>query len=650
MSFPASVGTIPVRLTDSDRVVEIPAGSTPLELLAAHPELPQDALAAQWNGAAIDLKQPISEAGELRFLTFRESEGKEVCFHSTTHLMAQAVTELFPGARLTIGPPIEEGYYYDFDVERPFTPEDLEKIEQRMREKAAERLPIERFTLSREEAIDFYKKNHQEYKVEIVEDLEDSTFSFYKQGDFIDMCRGPHVPDTGYLKHFKLLSIAGAYWRGDERRPMLQRIYGTAAATQEELDAYLKKLEEAKERDHRKLGRELDLFSIHEEAGPGLIFWHPNGARIRTIIENFWREEHYRRGYELVFIPHILRETLFIKSGHLENFRENMYSPMDIDGVAYYAKPMNCPGHILIFQTKLRSYRDLPVRYAELGTVYRYERSGVLHGLLRVRGFTQDDAHIFCRPDQLEDEILGVIDLADFMMNAFGFDYHFCLSTRPEHSIGSGEIWEQATSTLRQALEKTGKPYRVEEGGGAFYGPKIDVLLLDTLGRTWQGPTFQLDFNFPERFNIDYIDRDGAKKRVVMIHRTVLGSMERFMGNLIEHYKGAFPAWLSPVQAKILPITDDQHPYAQTLHRRLLHESIRCETDDRNEKIGYKIREAESLKIPLMLVVGKKEVAAGAVSLRERGGRDHGSLSLEAALEIIKTVIAVPQSPLQAKN
>ncbi len=627
-----------------DHTIEVKPGSTPLDILRDNPELPQDAVAAKLNGKEIDLKKPIEESGELEFVTFAKPEGREVVYHSTSHLMAQAVTELFPEAKLAIGPPIEEGFYYDFDVSRPFTPEDLEAIEKRMNELSKERLPVESFTMDRDEAIEYYKKNDQDYKVEIIEELDEPTVSFYRQGDFVDMCRGPHVPHTGYLKNFKLLNCAGAYWRGDETRTMLQRIYGTAAGSKQELKDYLRKLEEARERDHRKIGKELDLFSIHEEAGPGLIFWHPHGSRIRNIIETFWRDEHYRRGYELVYIPHILKEDLFKKSGHLENFREDMYSPINVDGIDYYVKPMNCPGHILIFQSHLRSYRDLPIRYAELGTVYRYERSGVLHGLLRVRGFTQDDAHIFCRPDQLEDEIMGVIDLADFMMRAFGFEYRLSLSTRPEKSIGSDEVWEHATETLRRALEKTGKPYDVEEGGGAFYGPKIDVLLLDALGRTWQGPTFQLDFNFPERFNIDYVDSGGSKKQIVMIHRTVLGSMERFMGNLIEHYKGAFPAWLAPVQVKVLTITDDQLPYAQKLNQQLRSALIRSEIDDRNEKIGYKIREAESLKIPFMMVVGKKEAAEGTVSLRERGRLDHGAMSVEEALQLIKEATAVPQS------
>lgn len=646
MSVQSSADQKEIRITCQGETHAWSAGVTPLDLFESTRQKSEDILAAKFNGKVIDLKCPLTEDGELIGLTPRDPEGREVLYHSTTHLMAQAVTELFPNVKLAIGPPIDEGYYYDFDVKTPFTPDDLQRIEDRMRDKAQEGIPVERFVLSRKEALDYYKKLGQPYKIELIEDFEDPSFSFYKQGNFTDMCRGPHVPDTSYLRHFKILHSAGAYWRGDERRPMLQRLYGTAASSQEELDEYLKKLEEARERDHRKIGRELELYSIHEEAGPGLVFWHPNGARIRNTIETFWRREHYRRGYELVYIPHLLRGDLFKQSGHLENYKENMYSPMDIDGIDYYAKPMNCPGHILIFKSHLHSYRDLPIRFAELGTVYRYERSGTLHGLLRVRGFTQDDAHIFCSPDQLEEEINGVIELADFMMKSFGFEYEMCLATRPEKWMGTDAMWEHATQTLRACLEKTGKPWKMDEGGGVFYGPKIDVKLFDALGRTWQGPTFQLDFNLPERFDVNYIDADGSKKRVVMIHRTVLGSMERFLGNLIEHYKGAFPGWLSPTQVALLSITDDQIPYLRGIEQRLRREDIRCEVDPRNEKIGYKIREAETRKIPVMLVAGKREVEEGTVSVRERGRNDLGVMSLENALNHIRTVTAIPKSDL----
>lgn len=639
--------TIQVLIEGRGEPVRVPKGTTVLTILTdAKDGSHRTAIAAKRNGSLIDLNAPLESDCELSLVSANDEEGKEINYHSTSHLMAQAVLRLFPEAKLAIGPAIDHGFYYDFDVSRPFTPDDLVAIENTMKEISKERIPVERYEMGRDEALDYYREHNQDYKVEIIEGLAEPTVSFYKQGDFTDMCRGPHVPDTGYLKHFKLLSIAGAYWRGDEHRPMLQRIYGTAAASKQELKDYLHKLEEAKERDHRKIGKELDLYSIHEEAGPGLVFWHPKGARIRTVIENFWREEHYKRGYEQVFIPHIQREDLFKRSGHLDNYGENMFSPIEMDGANYYAKPMNCPGHILIYKTQLHSYRDLPIRYAELGTVYRYERSGVLHGLLRVRGFTQDDAHIFCRPDQLAEEIDGVIQLADFMMNAFGFEYNLCLSTRPEKSIGSDEIWNLAETTLREVLERRGKPFDVEEGGGAFYGPKIDVNLLDALGRMWQGPTFQLDFNLPERFDVDYVDSDGARKKVVMIHRTVLGSMERFLGNLVEHYKGAFPGWLSPVQSIVMPITDEVLPYAENLYTQLRKANVRVEIDDRNEKIGFKIRESEKQKIPVMLVVGKKEAENGTISVRARGKNDLGTMSQQEAFEYIKTVTAIPKSEI----
>lgn len=644
MSTVTSENKITLTIDGASEPLQVASGTTAHQLIKDNYPVPRNTIAVKVDGIVKDMKFPIESDATLKFVTLDSAEGREIHFHSTTHLMAQAVRELFPEAKLTIGPPIENGYYYDFDVERPFTPEDLEAIEKRMKERSNDKLPVERQTMSRLEAIDFYKKEHNPYKVEILEELEDDTVTFYKQGEFIDLCRGPHIPHTGYLKHFKLLSIAGAYWRGDETRPMLQRIYGTAAATKDELKAYLEKLEEAKARDHRRIGKDLDLFSLHEEAGPGLVYWHPNGSRVRNLIETFWRNEHYKWGYELVYTPHVQRNNMFVKSGHLANFSENMYAPMQIDGIDYYAKPMNCPGHILIYKTQMHSYRDLPVRFAELGTVYRYERSGTLHGLLRVRGFTQDDAHIFCRPDQLEDEITAVIQMADFMMTAFGFDYKLSLATRPEKSLGTDEIWDHAIEKLTQSLNNTGKPYDVEEGGGAFYGPKIDVKLLDALGREWQGPTFQLDFNLPERFDVTYIDTDGERKKVVMIHRTVLGSMERFMGNLIEHYKGAFPVWLSPVQVRVLSITDDQIPAATSLVEKLRATGIRTEIDDRNEKIGYKIREAESQKIPFMFVLGKREAENGCVSVRLRGREDLGVLPVDEAIARVQTDASIPQS------
>lgn len=647
----AASDIINLRVAGRETPLQVTAGTTPQQWLQDNSDLPQDAVAARIDGVVIDLKRPVESGAEVEFLTWDDPDGREVYFHSCTHLMAQAVVELFPDAKPTIGPPIEDGYFYDFDVPKPFTPDDLQKIEKRMRKKAQQKIKVERFEMLRQEAIELFKKEKNEYKVEVLEGLtEEETVSFYKQAEFSDLCRGPHIPDTGYLKHFKLLSSAGAYWRGDEHNPMLQRIYGTAAPSKDALEAYLQRLEEAKERDHRKLGKELDLFSIHEDVGPGLVLWHPMGARVRSLIEDFWRKEHYHCGYELVYGPHIQRENLFIQSGHLENYNENMYAPMEIDGANYYAKPMNCPGHIIIYKSHLHSYRELPIRYAELGTVYRYERSGVLHGLLRVRGFTQDDAHIFCRPDQLEAEIKGVIDLADYMMKSFGFEYKLSLALRPEKSIGSDEIWDFSTEALRKVLDSLGNPYAVEEGGGAFYGPKIDVKLLDALGREWQGPTIQLDFNLPERFEVDYIDTDGERKRCVMIHRTVLGSMERFMGNLIEHYKGAFPTWLAPVQAKVLTITDDPIPYAKTFLQRLIQLGIRAELDDRNEKIGYKIREAEAHKVPVMFVVGKNEAADGVIAVRERGRKDLGVMSQDEALQHINSQAQPPQPSTGSAN
>jgi threonyl-tRNA synthetase len=641
-----ALNSIQVTITGKDNPYSVSQGSTLLDLFSDDQKLGQGIIAAKMNGCVLDLKAALEEDCEIALVAYSDAEGQEINNHSTSHLMAQAVQQLFPDAKLAIGPAIENGFYYDFEVSRPFTPDDLVAIEKRMKELSKQKIPVERLSMTRDEAIAYYKERNQDYKVDLIEGLDEPTVSFYTQGDFTDMCRGPHVPHTGYLKFFKLLSIAGAYWRGDEKNKMLQRIYGTAAASKQELKEYLEKLEEAKERDHRKIGKELDLYSIHEEAGPGLVFWHPNGARIRSVIEDFWRDVHYKRGYEQVFIPHIQRENLFRQSGHLDNYNENMFSPIEMDGSNYYAKPMNCPGHILIYKSQLRSYRDLPIRYAELGTVYRYERSGVLHGLLRVRGFTQDDAHVFCTPDQLAVEIKDVIDLADFMMNSFGFNYTLCLSTRPEKSIGSDEIWQSAESTLREVLDQRGKPYDTEEGGGAFYGPKIDVNLVDALGRMWQGPTIQLDFNLPERFDVDYIDSDSTKKKVVMIHRTVLGSMERFLGNLIEHYKGAFPGWLSPVQVIVLPITDDAHSFAKELARQLREKNIRIELDSRNEKIGYKIREAEKRKIPVMLVVGKREAEENCVSVRERGRKDLGTMTLHEAFEYIESITSVPNIPL----
>lgn len=560
----------------------------------------------------------------------------ETLRHSCSHIMAQAVSELFPDVKFAIGPPITDGFYYDFDKKEPFTPQDLERITEKMKEIIEKNYPFIRSEKTREEALKFFRQRSEKYKVELLQEIDDAKVTFYEQGGFVDLCRGPHVKSTDEVKYFKLLSVAGAYWRGDEKRERLQRIYGTAFFTEEELDRYLYLLEEAKKRDHRKLGVELDLFSMHEGAGAGLIYWHPKGSRIRKVIEDFWEGEHLKNGYDLVDTPHIARIDLWETSGHTNFYREYMYSPMDIEGKDYIIKPMNCPGHILIYKTKVRSYRDLPIRWAELGTVYRYERSGVLHGLLRVRGFTQDDAHIFCRPEQLEDEIVGVIKFVLFMLKTFGFsNYDVALSTRPEKYVGTLESWEKATDALKKALEKVGLAYAVNPGEGVFYGPKIDIKIRDSLGRAWQCSTIQVDFNLPERFDISFIDASGQHRRPIMIHRALLGSLERFFGVLIEHYGGAFPVWLAPVQVTVLTITDSQVEYGRKVYNRLKEKSIRVETNFDNEKIDKKIRNAQLQKIPYMLIVGNREVESETVSVRRRDQKDLGPLKVDKFIENI---------------
>jgi len=540
--------------------------------------------------------------------------------HSTAHIMASAVKQLVPEAKLGFGPATEDGFFYDFDVPEPFSPEVLGEIEARMAQIIKADLPFERREAPRAEAIELFRSRGETLKVEHLErDLLDATVTLYQHDDFVDLCRGPHLERTGEVnpKGVKLLSIAGAYWKGDARNKMLQRIYGTAWKDPKELKAYLKKLEEAKRRDHRRLGRDLDLYSTHDEAGPGLIMWHPKGSKVRSIIEDFWRREHERAGYQYVYTPHIVRADLFQRSGHLEKFAEMMYSPMDIDGIDYYVKPMNCPAHILIYSSRGRSYRDLPIRYCELGTVYRYEPSGTLHGMLRVRGFTQDDAHIFCTPEQFEDEIVGVLDFVEMMMRTFHYEFTRFLATRPEKHLGDVATWEAAEAGLRAALERRRSDYVLDEGGGVFYGPKVDYKLIDALGREWQGPTVQLDFNLPERFDMVYTAPDGTKQRPVMIHRALLGSMERFIGGLIEHYAGAFPVWLAPVQARVMTVTDAQREYAGSVVERLTEAGLRAELDGRNEKINLKIRDAQVQKIPYSVVVGDKELAAGTVAVRK---------------------------------
>ncbi len=570
--------------------------------------------------------------------TEAKSEKLEIMRHSTAHVMAEAVQSIFPQAKFGIGPTIENGFYYDFDLPRSLTPDDLPLIEAKMKEIIASNVPFVRQEVTKEEARRLFAA--QPYKLELIDEITDEKLSLYQQGSFVDLCRGPHVSSTGEIKAFKLVSIAGAYWRGDEHRPMLQRIYGVAFDTKEALAEHLKKLDEAAKRDHRKLGRELDLFSIRDEAGPGLVHWHPKGAVIRRVIENFLTDELIKRGYDIVYTPHIAKLDLWKTSGHWEFYRDYLYSPIEVEGQEYIIKPMNCLGHILIYKTRLHSYRELPLRYAELGTVYRYERSGVLHGLSRVRGFTQDDAHIFCRFDQLEDEVVGVLDLARFMVDTFGFtNYQVLLSTRPEKYAGAIQVWEEATETLSRALARIGLDYQIDPGEGVFYGPKIDIKFEDAQGRAWQGPTIQVDFNLPQRFNVTYIGEDNQEHLVAMIHRTLLGSMERFMASLIEHYGGAFPVWLAPLQVKVIPVADRHLDYARKLEAELKSEGLRAEVDARSERVNLKIRQAQLDKIPYMLIVGDKEVATSTVSVRLRSGEQLASQSLASFKETIKEVI-----------
>jgi len=565
----------------------------------------------------------------------KAAEQLEKMRHSASHVMAEAVQSLFPGAKFGIGPTIEDGFYYDFELSRPLTPDDLPLIEEKMREIIAQDLPFTSEVVDKKKARRTFAG--QDYKLELIDELPEEKATIYRQGSFTDLCRGPHVASTGEIKAFKLTHIAGAYWRGDEKRPMLQRIYGVAFKSEAELEDYLARQAEALKRDHRKLGKELDLFSIHEEIGPGLICWHPKGAVIRRIIEDFWKDEHVKRGYEIVYTPHIAKLDLWKTSGHWEFYRDYLYSPMEVEGQQYILKPMNCLGHIMIYNSQMRSYRHLPLRYAELGTVYRYERGGVLYGMARVRGFTQDDAHIFCRPDQIEAEVAGVVRLAQFMMTTFGFkEYELLLSTRPEKYTGTLKMWDKATNSLKGVLEELGLPYEIDPGEGVFYGPKIDIKLRDAIGHAWQGPTIQVDFNLPQRFNVCYIGDDGKEHQVIMIHRTVLGSMERFLACLTEHYGGAFPVWLSPVQAMVIPIADRHVDYACQIKEELKKEGIRSQVDDRTERMNLKIREAQLEKIPYMLVVGDKEAASGGVSLRLRNGNDAGQKTVAEVKAAIK--------------
>lgn len=613
---------------------------------------PERPVALRVNGTVMGLGQRLSDLPEgtapavVEPVFFSSPEGQEVYHHSTAHIMAQAVKKLFPEVKLAIGPPTEDGFYYDFDLGHPWTSEDLEKIEQEMKEIITAHYKFERKALSRQDAIRFFEEKDEHYKVELIRELpEGETVTVYQQGPFTDLCRGPHVFSTQQIAAFKLLTTAGAYWRGDERRPMLQRIYGTSFPTQEALDAHLEQLEEIKRRDHRRLGKDLDLYNVTDEIGPGLVLWHPKGALIRKLIEDFWHEQHQRHGYDFVYSPHIARLDLWKQSGHLDFYRENMYAPMSIEGTEYELKPMNCPFHIMVYKSHLRSYRDLPIRFAELGTVYRYERSGVLHGLLRTRGFTQDDAHLFCRPDQLEQEILTVLDLTLSTLKTFGFDeYDVYISTRPAKAVGSAKNWARATAALESALKTRGMVYRMEPGEGVFYGPKIDLKIKDVLGRSWQCTTVQVDFNLPERFNLSYVGEDGKAHQPIMIHRALMGSIERFFGVLIEHYAGAFPLWLAPIQVKVLPITGQQHAYAHDIAGTLTEAGFRAGTDLRNEKIGLKIREAEMAKVPYMVILGDREVQRRKLSVRKRSGDHLGELEISAFIERLRQE-AEPKRP-----
>ena len=600
--------------------------------------LAKKVLAANVNGELTDLREELVDGSEVAFLTFEEDGGKHTLRHTASHILAQAVKRLWPEAKLAIGPAIDKGFYYDIDMEHTLTPEDLGKIEKEMSRIVKENLPITKSVMSRQEAIEFFKSKNEDYKVELIEDLpEDAVISCYAQGDFIDLCAGPHVASTGKVKAFKLQSIAGAYWRGDEKNKMLQRIYGTAFEKKEELDAYLHLLEEAAKRDHRKLGKELGLFVIKEE-GPGFPFFLPKGMALRNELENFWREVHHEFDYEEIRTPIILNKQLWETSGHWFHYRENMYTTI-IDDEEYAIKPMNCPGGILVYQNEMHSYRDFPLRYAELGLVHRHELSGALHGLFRVRAFTQDDAHVFMLPDQMQSELMKVIELFDRIYSQFGLKYHVELSTKPDNAMGDDAIWEAATEALRNAIEAKGIPYVINPGDGAFYGPKLDYHIEDSLGRTWQCGTIQLDMNLPERFQIEYIGEDGQKHRPIMIHRACFGSMERFIGILTEHYAGAFPTWMAPVQVKILPISEKHVEYAKELAKQMHRDYVRVEVDDRSEKIGYKIRQAQMAKVPYMLVVGDKEVEEGTVNIRKHGGDELGSVPFEEFFNSIKIEI-----------
>jgi len=659
--------SVAVTLGDGRRH-EFSRGATALDVLeAVDPAAKKETIGAIMNGRPIDLTSRLDEDSQIEFISTSSPEGLSMLRHSAAHLMAAAVEALFPGSKFAIGPAIQDGFYYDIEPPRALAPEDLPVIEAKIRELVEQRLPFVRFELPLQEAIAKAKALNQPYKVEILETIRDRAaaragahdleeleqevdreaerVSFYTTGDFVDLCRGPHVVDSSAIRAFKLTHLAGAYWRGDERRPMLTRIYGTAFPTQEALEQHLFRLEEAKRRDHRRLGRELDLFSTDDEVGGGLILWHPKGGLVRKLIEDLWREEHLKNGYDIIYTPHVGRAKLWETSGHLDFYQEYMYARMEMEGNDYYVKPMNCPFHIKVFQSKVRSYRDLLMRLAELGTVYRFERAGVLHGLMRVRGFTQDDAHIFCTPQQMVEEVIRAVDFSLFFLRTFGFEeYEAYIATRPERAIGDPALWDDATEALRRGADQAGLHYQIDEGGGAFYGPKIDLRVKDALGRSWQCTTVQFDFNLPERFDIAYVGDDNKLHRPFMVHRALLGSLERFFGVLIEHYAGAFPTWLAPTQARVVPVADRFQSYGEQVCGRLKSGGVRAVVDLRNEKVGFKIRDAEVQKIPYILVVGDKEAKVGTVAVRKRGGRDLGVMPIDDLVAIIeKELSPVPR-------
>jgi len=626
----------------------VPAGGSVAEAIKSlYPnKVRKSAVAAKVNGVLVDLSVGLTCDAVVEPVADDSPEGLDILRHSAAHVMAQAVLALYgQDVQVTIGPSVEDGFYYDFDKKEPFSTDDFAKIEAQMQAIVDADHPFVRSEVSKDEAIALFQQKGQKYKVEIIHEIDAGAVSLYQQGDFVDLCRGPHLPSTGHLKAFTIIKVAGAYWRGDEKNAMLQRLYGTAFADPKALKLYLHNLEEAKKRDHRKLGKELELFTISDQVGPGLILWQPKGAQLRKLLEDYWKEEHYRHDYELLFTPQIARRDLWKTSGHLDFYVEDMFSPMEVDEVSYQIKPMNCPFHIAIYQTRKRSYREFPIRWCELGTVYRYERTGALHGLMRVRGFTQDDAHIFCLPQQLEQEIFNILDLNLHILKTFGFtDYQIYLSTRPEKYVGSDENWERATAALKLALEKKGLSFQVDPGEGVFYGPKIDIKIRDVLGRYWQCSTIQVDFNLPERFGITYTGEDSGEHQPIMIHRALMGSLERFFGVLIEHYAGAFPLWLAPVQARVMNISDAQADYTEEVFRQLKRAGIRVEKDVRNEKLNYKIRQAQLVKIPYMLIIGDKEVEEQKVTVRLRDGQNLPAMTVVDFVEMIRVESQIPAS------